>query len=212
MITVRQLLRTLADVEGTIGSFVLSDSGGLLVTDLPATFDAAAFAEAGPRIIRLTELGGSYGEQTRFFVIRFAEYKLYVRVLKDAFLGVLVTPSASLPALKAAAGVIGRRIEALLAKGVDTVADTVQSPPRFASEPPPRFVEESVSPRFIPDSRASDPAPGPALAPPSVRGGSALSAPPALTNTQPSIALPVPELTSPGGGVRRSIRFRGRQM
>jgi hypothetical protein len=209
MIAVRQLLRTLADVEGTIGSFVLSDSGGLLVTDLPATFDAAAFAEAGPRIIRLTELGGSYSEPTRFFVIRFAEYKLYVRVLKGAFLGVLVTPSASLPALKAAAGVIGRRVEALLAKGADAVADTVQSPPRFASEPPPRFVEEPVPPRSIPDSRISEPAPPSA---PPARAGSAIGAPPALTNTQPSITLPASEHTSPGVGPRRSIRYRGRQM
>lgn len=210
MTTVRQLLRTLADLEGTIGSFVLSDSGGLLVTDLPATFDAAAFAEAGPRMLRLAELGEPYGEQTRFFVIRFAEYKLYVRVLKSAFLGVFVTPSTSLPALKAAASVLGRRLEALLAKGADAVVDTVQSPPRFPSEPPPRFVEEALPPRFIPDSRASEPAPVPA-SPPSTRGGSAIGAAPALTNTQPSITLPA-KLTAPGGGPRRSIRFRGRQM
>ena len=188
MNALRQLLRTLVDIEGIVGSFVLSDAGGLLATDLPASFDAAAFAEAGPRIIRLAELGGSYGEQTRFFVIRFAEYKLYVRVLPCAFLGVLVTPSASLPALKAAAGVIGRRIEALLAKGVEAGADTEQLPPRFVSE----------------SSSSTPPASSPS--------GSAMGASPALTNTQPSITLPEPELTSPGGASRRAIVYRGRKV
>jgi predicted regulator of Ras-like GTPase activity (Roadblock/LC7/MglB family) len=185
----RQLLLTLADVEGVIGSFVLSDAGGLLATDLPATFDAAAFAEAGPRILRLAELGGSYGEQTRFFVIRFAEYKLYVRVMPDAFLGVLVTPSTSMPALKAAAGVVGRRVEALVAKGMDAGSAVVAPPPALTRG-------------------------GSAMgaSPASTRGGSAIGAPPALTNTQPSMTLPEPEPTSPGGPPRRSIRFRGRAL
>jgi hypothetical protein len=157
MNAVRQLLRTLVDIEGTVGSFVLSDGGGLVATDLPATFDAAAFDEAGPRIIRLAELGGSYGEQTRFFVIRFTEHKLYVRVLSGAFLGVLLTPSASLPSLKAAAGVLGRRIEALFAKGVDVGADTEQSPPRFASEPPPALTNTQPS-ITLPEPELTSPA------------------------------------------------------
>jgi hypothetical protein len=194
----RLLLSTLSDIEGVVGSFLLSDVGGLIATDLPATFDTAAFAEAGPRIVRLSELGGSYGEQTKFLVMRFAEYKLYVRVIAGAFLGVLLTPVASVPALKAAAGVLARRLEALLIADHTRSPDTLPAPPRFDdrashASPPSEFVSRSEK---RPSTRP---------------GGSALSAPPALTNTLPSMGMPEPELTSPAGA-RRNIRFRGRSM
>jgi hypothetical protein len=132
MTAARQLLRTLCDVEGVIGSFILSESGGLVATDLPATFDAAAFAEAGPRIVRLVDLGGSTGEETRFFVIRFAEYKLYVRVMRGAFLGVLLTLETNMPALRAATGVVARRAEGMLAAEATHGPDTVPAPPAFS--------------------------------------------------------------------------------
>src|ERR1041384_4758361 len=108
MHTARMLLRALDDIEGVIGSFLLTDAGALVATDLPATFDPATLAEVGPRIARLADLGGSYAEETRFLLLRFAEYKLYVRVQRSVFLGVLLTPLASMPALKAAAGVVAR--------------------------------------------------------------------------------------------------------
>jgi hypothetical protein len=134
MTAARELLRTLCDVEGVIGSFLLSNTGGLVATDLPATFDAAAFAEAGPRIVRLAELGGSFDEETRFFVIRFDDYKLYVRVLRGALLGVLLTPATSMPALRAASGVVARRAETLLVAEAARGPDTVPAPPRFEPE------------------------------------------------------------------------------
>ncbi len=134
MTAARQLLRTLCDVEGVIGSFILSDSGGLIVTDLPATFDTAAFAEAGPRIVHLADLGGSYGEETRFFVIRFAQYKLYVRVMSGALLGVLLTPATSMPALRAASGLVARRAEVLLASEATRSPDTLPAPPAFSAD------------------------------------------------------------------------------
>jgi hypothetical protein len=191
----RKLLSTLSDIDGVVGSFLLSDGGGLIATDLPATFDTAAFAEAGPRIVRLSELGGSYGEQTKFFVIRFDEYKLYIRVLAGAFLGVLVTPVASVPALKAAAGVLARRLEALLVGEQRRSPDTMPAPPRF---------DDRASVMPTPVSRSEHR--------PSRPPGSAISAPPALTNTLPSMTLPEPELSSAGSGAKRNIRFRGRSM
>jgi hypothetical protein len=136
MTAARQLLRTLCDVEGVIGSFLLSESGELVATDLPATFDAAAFVEAGPRIVRLAELGGSYGEDTCFFVIRFAEYKLYVRVIRGAFLGVLLTSATSMPTLRVATGVVARRAEALLAAEATRGPDTIPAPPAFVADAP----------------------------------------------------------------------------
>jgi len=195
MIAARQLLRTLCDVEGVIGGFLLSDSGGLIATDLPATFDATAFAEAGPRIVRLADLGGSYGEETRFFVIRFTEYKLYVRVMSGALLGVLVTRTASMPALRAASGVVARRAESLLAAEAARGADTMPAPPRFdpdrASHP-----ELGATPRS--EKRPSRPP--------------TFAAPPSLTNTLPSMTLPEPEKPPPGPTSKRAIKFRGRSL
>ncbi|HEX4335732.1 MAG TPA: roadblock/LC7 domain-containing protein [Polyangiaceae bacterium] len=194
----RQLLRTLCDLDGVIGSFILSDAGGLVATDLPATFDAAAFAEAGPRIVRLAELGGSYGEDTRFFLIRFADYKLFVRVLRGAYLGVLLTPAASMPALRAASGVVGRRAETLLGSEASRGPDTLPAPPRFDVDRTSYPTLTTPSPKL--DER------------PTARPGSALSAPRALTNTLPSITLPEPEVTLPGSASKRAIRYRGRSV
>ena len=197
MLAARQLLRTLCDVEGVIGSFLLSDVGGLVATDLPATFDASAFAEAGPRILRLAELGGSYGEDTRFFLIRFADYKLYVRVLRGAFLGVLLTPTASMPALRAASGVVARRAESLLAAEANRGPDTLPAPPRFDADRG-SYTTPVGKPKI--DER------------PTARPGAAIGAPAALTNTLPSITLPEPEKTAPGLASKRAIRFRGRSL
>ncbi|HVW30065.1 MAG TPA: hypothetical protein VHC69_32115 [Polyangiaceae bacterium] len=113
----REWLRTLCDIDGVVGGFLLSDSGALVATDLPPIFDAAAFAQAGPRIVRLADLGGAFGEETQFFVIRFTEYKLFVRIMQGALLGVLLTPATSIPALRAATGVVARRLETLLGTG-----------------------------------------------------------------------------------------------
>jgi hypothetical protein len=159
MTAARQLLRTLCDVDGVVGSFILSESGGLVATDLPATFDTAAFVEAGPRIVRLADLGGSYGEETRFFVIRFAEYKLYVRVIRGALLGVLLTPATSMPALRAASGIIARRAEALLDAQETRGPDTVPAPPAFSPDAsltntlPSFSLEEPEKPPLLPPSK-----------------------------------------------------------
>src|SRR5260221_19254 len=188
MTNLRLLLRGLCDVDGVIGIFVLSDGGGLLDRDLPATFDAGTFAEAGPRIIRLAELGSSYGDGFRFFVIRFAEHKLYVRTMAGAFLGVLVAPSTSLPALKAAANLIARRVEALLVAGSRPDgslgwAPTSRAPPTQrgrSSVVPPPLSAASVT---LPSAAPADPA------------SSRSSAPP-----------------GEGAPSRRAMRFRGREI
>jgi hypothetical protein len=192
----RQLLRSLADVEGVIGSFLLSDTGGLVATDLPATFDTAAFVEAGPRIARLADLGGSYGEETRFLVLRFAEYKLYVRVLQTIFLGVLVSPAASMPALKAAASVVARRAEAMLAAESKNGPDTLPGVPEFASD----------------RASAADVTPYGGKRPSTRPPGAALSAPPSFTATLQSVTMPNLDGSSPGAPSKRAIRYRGRSV
>jgi hypothetical protein len=192
----RRLLRSLADVEGVLGSFLLSDTGGLVATDLPATFDVAALVEAGPRIARLADLGGSYGEETRFLVLRFAEYKLYVRVLQTIFLGVIVSPAASMPALKAAASVVARRAEAMLAAESKNGPDTLPEMPAFDSD---HVSTTDVTPHGGKHASTRPP-------------GAALSAPPSFTTTLPSVTLPNLDGSSPGAPSKRAIRYRGRSL
>jgi hypothetical protein len=189
----RRLLRSLTDIQGVIGSFLLTDAGSLVATDVPPTFDIAGLAEAGPRIARLADLGGTYGEETQFIVFRFAEYKLYIRVLRTIFLGVLVTPAASMPVLKAAAAVVARRAESMLAAEASGPDATPGTPHVDFDRPSTSSAPPSVGKR--PSSR-----------PP----GSALSAPPSFTATLPSLTSSEVDGASQGVPPKRSIPLPGR--
>jgi predicted regulator of Ras-like GTPase activity (Roadblock/LC7/MglB family) len=160
---IRAILRGMSDVEGVIGSFVVSDAGGLIDTDLPATFDASVFAEAGPRLVRLADLGTTFGEDFRFLVLRFDEHKLYVRAVSGAFLGVILSLEASVPSLKAAANLVARRIEAELT-GRRTAAPLADVTP-VALEMPISLTQTLPSITHE-DLRGSIPPPPPASEPP----------------------------------------------
>ena len=115
--SIRNTLGGLSDVEGVIGSFVITDAGVLVGSNLPAVFDADLFADAGPRIIRLLEASAALSDGLRACVLRFSDHKLFVKQLDGALLGVLLTASGSLPALKIAANIVTRKVSAMLAQG-----------------------------------------------------------------------------------------------
>jgi predicted regulator of Ras-like GTPase activity (Roadblock/LC7/MglB family) len=188
MSTIRTSLRALIDVEGVIGSFVIGGDGGLVDTDLPATFDAAVFAEAGPRIVRLADLGASFGEDLRFLVIRFAEHKLYVRQLTGGFLGIVVSLNTSLPALKVAANLVARRVETMLVEQRPSAAFGSATQPASV---PPRAPQISTT-QTLPSAPAFAPQPP--------------------TSVLSSAVPPAPEAAPESGAPRRSIRFRGRSV
>lgn len=114
MTPIQKTLAGLSDVDGVIGSFVITDSGELLGSNLPAVFDEDLFAEAGPRIARLVEASAAVSEGFRACVLRFAEHKLFVRQVESAFLGVMLTATGSVPALKIATNLLAKRLVALL--------------------------------------------------------------------------------------------------
>jgi hypothetical protein len=111
MASIEEMLRTLRDVEGVYGSFVIAGTGGLVASDLPAVFDAALFDEVGPRITRLYETFRSSGEELDGCVLRYAEHKLYLRAMTWGLIGILSAVAVNKPALRMVANLVIRRID-----------------------------------------------------------------------------------------------------
>lgn len=147
-----QLLRSLRDVEGVVGSFIWGKRDGLLVRDLPSYLDSSILAEVGPRIERIYEAFHGAGDELDGATLSYAEYKLHLRELEPAFIAVLSGPHVNVPTLKMAMHVVGR--------GVCAEIERMRQPPPPAavSVPPP------IPPRALPIS-APPPAPGTVAAP-----------------------------------------------
>lgn len=103
-------LRTLKDVEGVFGSFLIGETGELFGKDLPAVFHDEVFEETGPRIVRLCEAIEHGGEALDSLVLRFADHKLHVRRSKGGLLCVIANADTNLPALRMALALVARRL------------------------------------------------------------------------------------------------------
>jgi predicted regulator of Ras-like GTPase activity (Roadblock/LC7/MglB family) len=106
---IEETLRSLRDVQGVYGSFVVAGSGALVARDLPAVFDSDVFAEVGPRLVRLFETFLADGEDLDSAMLRYAEHKLYVRKMTWGVIGVLSTVAVNLPALRMVANLVVRK-------------------------------------------------------------------------------------------------------
>lgn len=125
------ILSTLRDVEGVEGAFVISSDGVLLDKDLPAMFDPQLFLEVGPRIARLKETFASGGDEMDSCVIRFADFKLFIRAMQQGFLCILSSVGVNMPALRMGVQLAQRRILAELVP-----ADAPASTPPASLAPP----------------------------------------------------------------------------
>ena len=138
-----QLLRSLRDVEGVIGSFVWHKSEGLLVRDLPAHIDGAILGEVGPRIERIYEAFRGAGDELDSATLTYAEYKLHLRELDPAYIAVLSIPRVNTPTLQMAMHVVGRGVCAELESRRATAAQPAvpasqaAARARAPSTPPP---------------------------------------------------------------------------
>ncbi len=78
-------LQTLRDLDGILGSFLVSDSGTIVAQDLPAYFGTAA-TDIGPRAQRLQEaLSLSQGEVNQC-VLRYGPHKISLRPINGGLL------------------------------------------------------------------------------------------------------------------------------
>jgi predicted regulator of Ras-like GTPase activity (Roadblock/LC7/MglB family) len=110
---VRATLLALKDVQGVQGGFVLAGNGSLVAMEMPPLFDAAMFAELGPRIERLSESFASLGDELESCMVRFSDHVLCVkRFAKGGALCVLATLSVNLPALRMAMNLADKRLAA----------------------------------------------------------------------------------------------------
>lgn len=100
-------LASLKDIEGVYGSFVVDESGGLMLRDLPAVIDNAALREAGPRIARLW---GAFPEDEapEYVLLEFASHQVFIRKFDSGSLCVFVPPAVNRLALKMAASFVAR--------------------------------------------------------------------------------------------------------
>ena len=106
---IEQSLRTLRDVQGVYGSFVIAGTGALVASDLPAAFDGGLFEEVGPRVTRLYETFLSGAEELDACMLRFAEHKIYLRKMTWGVIGILSAVGVNMPALRMVANLVIRK-------------------------------------------------------------------------------------------------------
>jgi predicted regulator of Ras-like GTPase activity (Roadblock/LC7/MglB family) len=147
------ILSTLRDVEGVEGAFVISSDGALLDKDLPAMFDPQLFVEVGPRIVRLKETFASGGDEMDSCMIRFSDFKLFIRAMQEGFLCILSSVAVNMPALRMGVQLAQRRILAAL------TPDESGSPPSSpGSLAPPSWTSGghgTIPPSAPPTSRSA---------------------------------------------------------
>jgi len=184
MASIEESLRTLRDVDGVYGSFVISGAGALVSRDLPAVFDDAVLADVGPRITRIYETFASGGDELESVLLRYFEHKLYVRRLAWGMLGILCSAAVNLPALRMVGNLVTRRIDPEVGTGV------ARAIPRPRTPAPP-----AVAPRPLPPT----PAPAPVA--------------PSRTNPPPPIAETTPVVTEAPPPTNGPVRmYRGRRI
>lgn len=163
MAAIEQTLRTLRDVQGVYGSFVIAANGGLIARDLPEIFDPELLAEVGPRVIRLYETFMSGGDELDACVIRYAEHKLYVRAMTWGSIGILSGVAVNMPALRMVANLVIRKIDPEVQPSLrPTPTPAAPFEPSIRSYPPPEAMH--AAPHFPaasaqPPERTSSPPP-----------------------------------------------------
>jgi predicted regulator of Ras-like GTPase activity (Roadblock/LC7/MglB family) len=108
--SVRGTLATLKDVAGITGSFVCTKEGRLLAREIPALFEDAVLAEAGSRLLRVSETFASGGDDLETAVVRYGDHRLFLKAITGGLLCILVSGPVNMPALRMAANLVGRRI------------------------------------------------------------------------------------------------------
>ena len=103
-------LKSLRDVDGIVGSFVVNPDGRLLARDLPSYFDSNVLEEVGPRIHRLYDAWQSAGDELDAATLVFAEHKMHLRELGKSVLAVVSSVAVNAPALKMALGLVSRKL------------------------------------------------------------------------------------------------------
>jgi predicted regulator of Ras-like GTPase activity (Roadblock/LC7/MglB family) len=101
-------LSSLRDLEGIVGSFVVSEEGEIVAKDLPAYFDGV-LEEVGPRLLRLREALDVAEGDVSSCNIRYAGHKLTIRSIDGALIAVIAEAKINGPALRMAMNLVIRK-------------------------------------------------------------------------------------------------------
>lgn len=153
--TIALRLRTLRDIEGVLGSFIVGDRGELLGRDVTAACGSEVLSLVGGRLQQLcaafvsADVGGPFESTTLYF----PQYKLHIRALGNLFVVAIVSAEVNLPALKMAMNMLSRQLMTDLADP-ELRARASQLPPAPAAResrvPPAPAARESRMPRPAP--------------------------------------------------------------
>jgi predicted regulator of Ras-like GTPase activity (Roadblock/LC7/MglB family) len=104
-------LASLRDLEGIVGSFVVSEAGDVVAKDLPSYFDGV-LEEVGPRLLRLREALDMAEGDVSSCAVRYAGHKLTIRSIDSALLAVIADSKTNGPALRMAMNLVIRKCSA----------------------------------------------------------------------------------------------------
>jgi len=109
-----QILNGLRDVEGIIGSFVVSSGAEVVGRDLPPMFDDETLRGVAPRLIRLRDGIGSDSVEPASMVLRYSEHKIHLRSAGSGLLCVISESKVNTPALRVGMKLVARRVAPLV--------------------------------------------------------------------------------------------------
>jgi predicted regulator of Ras-like GTPase activity (Roadblock/LC7/MglB family) len=156
-------LKSLRDVDGIIGSFVVGHDGQLLARDLPQYFDSSVLEEVGPRIHRLYDAWLTAGEELDAATLVFAEHKMHLRDLDGSVLAVVSGLAVNAPALKMALSLVGRKLSSEISSLPPPAPEPVTpSLPPVVAQPAPPVAGASLAPQASQPPTAASVAPDPA--------------------------------------------------
>jgi hypothetical protein len=113
MAGVEQALATLRDVEGIVGSFVLTTNGELLGKSLPAIYPEPYVVEAGARIARLIAAMSENGATPSACTLRYAEHKLLVKASSEHLVVAVALADVNMAQARVGLNLIARQLQGL---------------------------------------------------------------------------------------------------
>lgn len=149
------ILVGLRDIEGIIGSFVVSSEGGLVGRDLPSVFDDETLAGVAPRLLRLRDGAAGDSSEQAALVLRYPEHKIHIRSAGSGILCVLTEPNVNTPALRVGMKLVARRVAPLAEHGAGVQTSSPPAPPvteRSRAAVPPVVTPSQSAPAQPPSS------------------------------------------------------------
>jgi predicted regulator of Ras-like GTPase activity (Roadblock/LC7/MglB family) len=144
----QNILTSLKDIPGVVGSFVLNPQGALLAKEMPTVYPTAIFPEMGRRLVSVGEVLEQQTATFQELLLKFEGSWLFVRRTTQCLLSVLVAETVNYPALRMATNVALKQLnDQILAHPAPAViAEPAVEPQSLAAVPAPTAAEAPAAP------------------------------------------------------------------